>query len=56
MTVFEWIAAATSAVEIGSFLIALALARVLADIGQSAALLADDEWASAPLTRARRHA
>jgi hypothetical protein len=56
VTVYEWIAATASAVAAGSLLIGLALARIFADIAHSATLVADDEWASAPLTRANRHA
>jgi hypothetical protein len=53
MTVWEWIEASSSAVAAGSLLIGLVVSRVLSEIARSAALLADDQWVSAPLTRAK---
>jgi hypothetical protein len=54
MTIWEWVAVGASAIAVPTLLLSFAIAKILAEIGRCASQLTEEQWASAPLTRARR--
>jgi hypothetical protein len=55
MTIWAWVAIGVAAFAVTSLVVGLAIGMILGKIAHGASALLDEEcWASAPLTRARR--